>query len=76
MLRERNPGVCQCTVATCNVALEFSLKLLQNQRFESKYTVEPPIVDPPTKGHNIIDLSTKDTGQGPKHLFPYSSNTF
>ena len=40
------------------------------------YTVEPPIVDPPTKGHNIIDLSTKDTGQGPQNLFPYSSNTF
>ena len=36
----------------------------------------PPIVDPPTKGHNIIDLSTKDTGQGHKNLFPYSSNTF
>ena len=40
------------------------------------YTVEPPIVDPPTKGHNIIDLSTKDTGQSPKILFPYSSSTF
>ena len=39
-------------------------------------TVEPPIVDPPTKGHNIIDLSIKDTGQGPKNLFAYSSNTF
>ena len=39
-------------------------------------TVETPIVDPPTKGHNIIDLSTKDTGQGPTNLFPYSSNTF
>ena len=39
-------------------------------------TVEPPIVDPPTKGHNIIDLSTEDTDQGPKNLFPYSCNTF
>ena len=39
-------------------------------------TVEPPIVDPPMKGHNIIDLSIKDTGQRPKNLFPYSSNTF
>ena len=39
-------------------------------------TVEPLIVDPPTKGHNIIDLSIKDTGQGLKNLFPYSSNTF
>ena len=39
-------------------------------------TVEPPIVDPPVKGHNIIDLSTKDTGQSPKKLFPYSSSTF
>ena len=29
-------------------------------------TVEPPIVDPPRLGHSIIDLSTKDTGQGPK----------
>ena len=40
--------------------------------------VEPPIVDPPTKGHNIIDLSTKGTGQGPQNLFPYynSFNTF
>ena len=38
--------------------------------FITLYTVEPPIVDPPTKGHNIIDLSTKDTGQGPKNLFP------
>ena len=33
-------------------------------------TVEPPIVDPPTKGHNINDLSINDTGQGPKNLFP------
>ena len=41
------------------------------------YTVEPPIVDPPRQGHNIIDLSTKDAGQGPKICFPvYSSNTF
>ena len=40
-------------------------------------TVEPPIVDHPSLGHNnIIHLSTKDTGQGPKNLFPYSSNTF
>ena len=39
-------------------------------------TVEPPIVDPPRWGHNIIDLSTKDTGQGPKKLLPYSPNTF
>ena len=33
----------------------------------------PLIGNLPTKGHNIIDLSTKDTGQGPKNLFP---NTF
>ena len=39
-------------------------------------TVEPPIVDPPAKGHSIINLLTKDTGQGPKNLFPYGSNTF
>ena len=28
------------------------------------------------EGHSIIDLSTKDTGQGPINCFPYSSNTF
>ena len=27
-------------------------------------------MDPSTKGHSIIDLSTKDTGQGPKNSFP------
>ena len=33
-------------------------------------------MDPPRYGHNIIDLSTKDTGEGTKNLFPNSSNTF
>ena len=31
-------------------------------------TVKPPIVDPPRKGHNIKDLFTRDTAQGPKKL--------
>ena len=39
------------------------------------YTVKPPIVDAPSKGHCIIDLSTKDSLWDPKILFPYSSNT-
>ena len=34
--------------------------------------MEPPIVHTPRLGHNIIDLSTKDTVQGPKKLFPYT----
>ena len=29
-------------------------------------TVEPPIVDPPRKGHCMLDLSIKDTARGPK----------
>ena len=32
------------------------------------YTVEPPIVDPPRKGHCMLDLSIKDTARGPKKL--------
>ena len=29
-------------------------------------TVKPPIVEPPRKGHNINNLSTRDTARGPK----------
>ena len=39
-------------------------------------TVEPPIKDPPSKGHNRNNLSTKDTFQGPKCCLSYSANTF
>ena len=39
------------------------------------YTVKPPIVDPPRKGHCIINLSTEDSSWDPKILFPYSGNT-
>ena len=31
-------------------------------------TVKRPIVDPPRKGHNIKDLSTRDTARVPKKL--------
>ena len=42
---------------TCIISYHYSSHSMVNR-------VEPPIVDPPTKGHNIIiDLSTKDTGQ-------------
>ena len=40
------------------------------------YTVEPPIVDPPNKGHNRNNLSVKDTSFGPKCLLSHSTNTF
>ena len=33
-------------------------------------TVEPLIKDPPRRGHNRNNLSTKDTLQSPKCLFP------
>ena len=32
-------------------------------------TVKPLIVDPLRKGHNIKDLSTRDTAHGPKNTF-------
>ena len=40
-------------------------------------TAKPPIVDPLRKGHNINDLSTRDTARGPKRLpslFSYTDN--
>ena len=40
--------------------------------------MKPLIVDPPRKGHNINDLSTRDTARGPKKLpslyFQYIDN--
>ena len=36
------------------------------------YTVEPPIVDPPRKGHCMLDLSIKVIAQGPKNYSPYN----
>ena len=62
----------ECKSVTCT--LQSSIK--KRCFFLTCITVEPLIVDPPTKGHDIIDLSTKDTGQGPKNFLPYSSNTF
>ena len=37
---------------------------------------EPLIVDPPNKGHNRYNLSTKDASLGPKCSLSHSSNTF
>ncbi len=39
-------------------------------------TVEPLIKDPPRRGHNRNNLSTKDTLQGPKCLFSHIVNKF
>ena len=39
------------------------------------YTVKPLIVDPPRKGHCIKNLSTVDSSQDPRILFPYSNHT-
>ena len=35
------------------------------------HTVEPPIVEPPRKGHCIKNLSTVNSSRDPKILFPY-----
>ena len=35
-----------------------------------EFTVKPPIVDPPRKGHCIINLSTEDSSWDPKFCFP------
>ena len=43
---------------------------------QHRYTVEPPIKDPPWGGHSKKNLSTKDTLQGPKCSFFYIVNTF
>ena len=42
---------------------------------QNGYIVKPPIVDPPRKGHNVKDLSTRDTAWGPKKIvFQYTDN--
>ena len=43
-------------------------------RVRRPITVEPPIVDPPRKGHCMVDLSIKDTARRPKKItFPIVS---
>ncbi len=42
-------------------------------RINNTSTMEPPIKDYPSRGHNRNNLSTKDTLQSPKmFIFPYS----
>ena len=46
----------------------FSVFQVKRQCWQPWYTVEPP-----RKGHCMLDLSVKDIAQGPKNYSPYSS---
>ena len=62
-------------ITQMSIECSYIITTLYMQHMQFEYmgtTVKPPIVDPPRKGHCIINLSTEDSSWD---LFPYSSNT-
>ena len=62
------------TISLSSISLQTPSVIAWNayDYIQSRFTVEPPIKDPPSKGHNRNNLSTKDTFQGPKCCLSYS----
>ena len=70
--------VTACHIDGCGAnvesAVEQTVGKLTTSHNRKSITVEPLTVDPPRKGHCMLDLSIKDIAQGPENYLPYSSN--